>query len=101
MNNKVKIFTENDYNSPDGMMTSIWGPALWHFYILLVLIIRVNLQQKIKNIIITSYCLLKIFYLVNIVGKIYLIILKKLNFLKKCLKIDSLFLNGCMPYMKK
>jgi|TARA_B110001450_G_scaffold190256_1_gene178451 hypothetical protein len=31
MNNKVKIFTENDYNSPDGMMTSIWGPPLWHF----------------------------------------------------------------------
>jgi hypothetical protein len=24
------IFNENDYNSNDGMMTSIWGPALWH-----------------------------------------------------------------------
>jgi dsDNA-binding SOS-regulon protein len=24
------IFTENDYNSEYGMITSIWGPALWH-----------------------------------------------------------------------
>ena len=24
------IFTEKDYNSNDGMMTSIWGPTLWH-----------------------------------------------------------------------
>lgn len=29
MNNKY-IFTKNDYNSGDGMMTSIWGPPLWH-----------------------------------------------------------------------
>ena len=25
-----KIFTEKDYNSNDGMLTSVWGPALWH-----------------------------------------------------------------------
>jgi len=24
------IFKIEDYNSPDGMMTSIWGPPLWH-----------------------------------------------------------------------
>ena len=24
------IFTENDYNSSDGMMTSVWGPIMWH-----------------------------------------------------------------------
>ena len=24
-------FTSKDFNSPDGMMTSIWGPPLWHF----------------------------------------------------------------------
>jgi Erv1 / Alr family len=24
-------FTIDDYNSNDGMMTSIWGPAAWHF----------------------------------------------------------------------
>lgn len=23
-------FTEEEYNSNDGMMTSVWGPALWH-----------------------------------------------------------------------
>ena len=24
-------FTNKDFNSSDGMMTSIWGPPLWHF----------------------------------------------------------------------
>ena len=24
------IFSTEDYNSPDGMMTSIWGPPMWH-----------------------------------------------------------------------
>lgn len=27
---KKKIFTQKDYNSPDGMMTSVWGPPMWH-----------------------------------------------------------------------
>jgi len=30
MPKKNKIFTNADYNSPDGMLTSVWGPALWH-----------------------------------------------------------------------
>jgi hypothetical protein len=25
-----KIFDKDDYNSPDGMLTSVWGPPLWH-----------------------------------------------------------------------
>ena len=25
-----QIFSVEDYNSPDGMMTSIWGPPMWH-----------------------------------------------------------------------
>ncbi len=25
-----RIFTKNDYNSPDGMLTSVWGPPMWH-----------------------------------------------------------------------
>jgi hypothetical protein len=25
-----KIFSEEDFNSPDGMMTSVWGPPMWH-----------------------------------------------------------------------
>lgn len=32
--NKTKkkyIFTKNDYNSGDGMLTSVWGPAMWHY----------------------------------------------------------------------
>lgn len=25
-----KVFTQEDFNSNDGMMTYVWGPALWH-----------------------------------------------------------------------
>lgn len=27
---KDQVFNEDDYNSNDGMVTRIWGPALWH-----------------------------------------------------------------------
>jgi hypothetical protein len=31
--NKTKkfVYTKNDYNSGDGMLTSVWGPAMWHY----------------------------------------------------------------------
>ena len=28
---KNRYFTEEDYVSGDGMLTSVWGPALWHY----------------------------------------------------------------------
>ena len=31
MTTKKRIFSEKHYNSGDGMMTSIWGPSMWHF----------------------------------------------------------------------
>jgi len=27
---KVRVFTKNDYNANDGMLTTAWGPAVWH-----------------------------------------------------------------------
>ena len=30
MSSKKIVFNDEDYNSPDGMMTSIWGPPMWH-----------------------------------------------------------------------
>jgi hypothetical protein len=26
-----KIYSKNDFNSKDGMLTSVWGPPMWHF----------------------------------------------------------------------
>ena len=26
----AKTFTKSDYNSGDGMLTSVWGPSMWH-----------------------------------------------------------------------
>jgi hypothetical protein len=28
---KQRVFTRKQYNAPDGMLTSVWGPAMWHF----------------------------------------------------------------------
>lgn len=28
---KKNVFTKKDYSSGDGMLTSVWGPAQWHF----------------------------------------------------------------------
>lgn len=28
---KTAVFSINDYNSGDGMVTTVWGPAIWHF----------------------------------------------------------------------
>ena len=28
---KKRVFTKKDYNSGDGMLTSSWGPAMWHY----------------------------------------------------------------------
>ena len=27
----TKIYTKDEYNSGDGMLTTVWGPSLWHF----------------------------------------------------------------------
>jgi len=29
-NQTRKIFKESDYNSNDGMLTTVWGPGMWH-----------------------------------------------------------------------
>lgn len=28
---RKKIFSDKDYNSNDGMLTSVWGPSMWHY----------------------------------------------------------------------
>jgi len=31
MSNKRFVFNYDDYNSNDGMLTTVWGPGMWHF----------------------------------------------------------------------
>jgi Erv1 / Alr family len=28
---KMNTYNESDYNSNDGMLTSVWGPGMWHY----------------------------------------------------------------------
>ena len=47
---KEKIFSSEDYNSDNGMLTSVWGPPMWHALHTISFNYPVNpsLQQK-KN----------------------------------------------------
>ena len=27
----TRVYNEDDYNSNDGMLTSVWGPGMWHY----------------------------------------------------------------------
>ncbi len=31
VSSKKRVFSNADYNSSDGMITTVWGPPLWHF----------------------------------------------------------------------
>ena len=30
-NKTKKVYDKNDFSSGDGMLTSVWGPSLWHY----------------------------------------------------------------------
>ena len=46
--NKRK-FTTKDFNSDEGMLTSVWGPALWHVLHTVSFNYPVNPTQKQKK----------------------------------------------------
>ena len=31
INKRKTIFTKKNYNSGDGMLTTVWGPSMWHY----------------------------------------------------------------------
>ncbi len=45
---KKSPYSENDYNSNDGMLTTIWGPSQWHFLHTMSFNYPVNPTQKDK-----------------------------------------------------
>lgn len=46
---KRKVFTTEDYNSNDGMMTSIWGPPMWHILHTISFNYKVNPSEEEKE----------------------------------------------------
>jgi len=46
---KTYIFTKKDYNSGDGMLTSTWGPAQWHFLHMMSFNYPINPTQEDKK----------------------------------------------------
>jgi hypothetical protein len=64
---KKRIFTKKDYNAGDGMITSVWGPPLWHYIHTMSFNYPVNptMEDKIhyrnfilnlKNVLPCKYC---------------------------------------------
>ena len=64
---KSILFNEKDYNSNDGMITFIWGPALWHVLHTISFNYPINPTMKnkidyykfiknLKNILPCKYC---------------------------------------------
>lgn len=47
---KKNKFSKDEYNSGEGMLTNVWGPAMWHFLHVMSFNYPVhpNLQEKIK-----------------------------------------------------
>ena len=42
-------YTDEDYNSGDGFLTSVWGPAIWHFLHIISFNYPVNPTQEDKK----------------------------------------------------
>lgn len=52
LNNKItnkNVFTDEDYNSNDGMLTYVWGPTLWHSFHTISFNYPVNPTEKDKE----------------------------------------------------
>lgn len=47
--NTKRVFTKKDYNSGDGMLTTVWGPPMWHFLHTMSFNYPVNPTQEDKN----------------------------------------------------
>ena len=48
-NSKKKIYSKNDFKSGDGMLTSVWGPSMWHYLHTMSFNYPVNPSKADKN----------------------------------------------------
>lgn len=46
---KMTVYSKNDFNSGDGMLTTVWGPAMWHFLHIMSFNYPVNPTAKNKK----------------------------------------------------
>ena len=46
---KSKTFSLKDYNNGDGMLTSVWGPSIWHYLHIISFNYPVNPTEKDKR----------------------------------------------------
>ena len=65
------VYSKKDYTSGDGMLTTIWGPSLWHFLHTMSFNYPNKPTAENKKIIEIIYYLSKIFYHATIVEQIW------------------------------
>jgi len=49
MSKQTRVFTKKDYNAGDGMLTSVWGPPMWHYLHTMSFNYPVNPTQEDKT----------------------------------------------------
>ena len=64
---KKRVYSKKDFNSGDGMLTSVWGPSMWHYLHIMSFNYPVNptIEDKknyrdfvlnLKNVLPCKYC---------------------------------------------
>jgi len=64
---KKRVYSTNDFNSGDGMLTSVWGPSMWHYLHIMSFNYPVNPTSEdkkhyrnfvlnLKNVLPCKYC---------------------------------------------
>ena len=65
--NKRRTFKKKDFISGDGMLTTVWGPSMWHYLHTMSFNYPINPTPQDKKIIEISYLISKMYYHVSIV----------------------------------
>ena len=88
---KPKIYSTKDYSSGEGMLTSVWGPGMWHYLHTMSFNYPINptaTDKKKYKLCITN---LHIHYHVNIVESILKITFKHLPLTNACMSSRDTF----------
>ena len=49
INKKSRVFSKKEYSSGDGMLTSVWGPSMWHYLHVISFNYPINPNKLQKN----------------------------------------------------
>jgi len=69
----MTLYTKEEYNSGDGMLTTIWGPGLWHYLHTMSFNYPVNPTQEDKKVLSGFYFTIENMYYLATICRINLV----------------------------